>query len=93
MNDLIKWNGDVGVEEASGISKRKVWWIPLSSGLASRAVEVSVILEGDRVLDHFVKFGYPKLTYTREKEAYAKALFEAGIWLGEMKARDKSKPQ
>lgn len=60
MNDLVKWNGDVGVEEASGISKRKVW--SLSSGLASRAVEVSVILEGDdRVLDHFVKFGYPKI--------------------------------
>ena len=97
--EKIEWNGDIGVQDRLDIcSKEKIWWIKLSNGQAALVAEVNVVVSpvpvnGSHVAAHHYKLHFPGIKTIPEENAYAEAIYQAGIFAGKIMGFNNSEMQ
>mgnify|MGYP006435912399 CR=1 FL=1 len=90
-NDLIEWDGAIGVEDRCDIcTKRMIWWIRLDNGQIAKVADVNITVDpfppkhGTHLSGYHHQVSHPNLKHIAEQDAYAEAAYRAGKWAGEM---------
>ena len=87
LNRIIEWDNKIGVEDRCDIiSKCMIWWIRLDNDQIAQVAKVNITVdpfppEGKpHLCGYRFQFFHPNLITDSEKDAYANAIYRAGIW-------------
>ena len=93
LNCMIEWDGAIGVEDCCDIcTKRMVWWIWLNNDQIAKVADVHITINPfpPKGKPHLCGYRYllsrPSVKTPTEQNAYAEAVYRAGVWAGEILA-------